>query len=108
MLTEQHINEMLRQIALGRHVAIIAELPRRAMDEVLGLMPPEVVDKVTRTNGQMRIDLGNGSNIYFPLKHGWGRALSLGLIIALYPLSEEFEAELIATCLATTGGAILN
>lgn len=107
MLSEQHVTEMLRQIALGRHVAIIAELPNRAINEVLDLMPPEVIDKVRRTNGQARIDLSNGANIYFPLRQGWGRGLSLGLVIALCPLSEDFEAELIATCLATTGGAIL-
>lgn len=107
MLTEQHVTEMLKQIALGRHVAIIAELPRRAMNEVLDLMPPEVVDKVKRTTGQARIDLSNGANVYFPLRQGWGRGLNLGLVIALCPISEDFEAELKATCLATTGGAIL-
>lgn len=111
MLSQPLIDAVLHEIAHGRSTAIIPESQPalvKLMRQFEELLPPEIVERISRVNGQERMSLTNGVRIHFPRQAHTLRGANIGLAIVQGRELTEDEATHVIPALATSGGPILT
>ncbi|MDI3330143.1 MAG: hypothetical protein QJR09_05320 [Micrococcus sp.] len=109
MLAEETRDEILRAAVTGEDVLVVCDTyadATAALDYVAAGLPPELLERVRRTNGAQELQpVGGGRVLFRSVRSRGGRGLSVDLVVAPFKLWDELRDEL-EPCLAVTGGSV--